>query len=117
MTDGKIRVIVRSRKVAARTVDLTEPVYSASGMVMGSRRNRLVVYEDVLDGAHRKAIEEGEKLSSSLGIDLEIVDRSKSGFLRRVLSNLSGGSSARINVVVCPSVVCAVPSQRLSRSA
>jgi len=103
MKDGRIRVIVRSRKVPSKTFELAEPVYSTSGMLMGTRRGRLVTYDDVLDDAHKKAIEEGRRLSCSLGLDLEVVDRSKAGPFRRLLSLLSEDGSARINVVVSPS--------------
>jgi hypothetical protein len=103
MRDGKVRVIVRSRKVPSRTIDLTEPVYSTSGMLMGTRRNRLVVYEDVLDDAHKKAIEEGRRLSCDLGLELEVVDRSKAGLFRRLLTTMVGGGYAHVNVVVSPS--------------
>jgi len=103
MEGGKIRVTVRSRKVPSRTVDFTEPVYSTSGVLMGTRSNRLIIYDDVLDEAQRKAIEEGRKLSCTLGLDLEVIDRSNASLFSRVLSRLSRDGSTHISVDVTPS--------------
>jgi len=101
--DGKIRVIVRSRRVPSGTLDLTEPVYSTSGMLMGTRRNRLVTYDDVLDDAHKKAIEEGRRLSCDLGLDLEVVDAARRGILGRVRSSLGRGHGRGPTLEITPS--------------
>ena len=89
--EGKIRVVVRSRKVPARTVDITEPVYSMSGIPMETRRNRLVVYDYVLDEEYNKAIQAGRKLACNLGLEFEVIDASRKGILGRVLSSLGRG--------------------------
>jgi hypothetical protein len=98
-SDGKIRVIVRSRKVPTRTFDFSEPVYSPLGVPMGTRSNRLVIYDYVLDERHRKAVEEGHRLACNLGLELEVVDRSRSG-LSRFLSRLGRASSSHPSMIV-----------------
>jgi len=65
-SSGKVRVVVRSRQVPVRTVDFTEPVYSASGVLLWTKKNTRVLYDSVLDEEHKRAIEEGHKLSHKL---------------------------------------------------
>ena len=101
-SDGKVQVVVRSRRVPVRTVDFSVPVFSASGIFMGTRSNRLVLYGSALDDTHRRAIEEGQKLSCNLGLDLEVVDTSKSGLFRRILSSFSLGGSELPALKVAP---------------
>ncbi len=100
--DGKVRVVVKSRRVPSRTFDFSEPVYSPIGMRMGTKSNRLVVYDYVLDEEHRRAIEEGHKLACDLGLDLEVVDRTRSGLFRRVLSSFGRGRSGEPSIEVRP---------------
>ena len=90
-SSGKVRVVVRSRQVPVRTVDFTEPVYSASGVLLWTKKNTRVLYDTVLDEEHKRAIEEGHKLSHKLGLELEVVDASKGGIFRRLLSSLGIG--------------------------
>lgn len=86
--DGKVKVIVRSRRVPSRTVDLSQKMYTPAGTPMGTKTSRLVVYDYVLDEEHRRAIEEGRRLSSNLGLDLEVIDTSRRGGFGRALSSL-----------------------------
>lgn len=90
--EGKVRVLVRSKKVPLRTFEVRRPLYSSSGVLLGSQTARGVVYGTSLDDSHAKAIEEGRKLSCNLGLELEVVDRSSMNPLRRVLSAVSRGS-------------------------
>lgn len=100
--DGKVQVVVRSRRVPVRTVEVSAPVFSPTGVFVGTRRNRLVLYGSALDDTHRRAIEEGQKLSCNLGLDLEVVDASKSSLLRRILSSLGLGGSKLPTLMVAP---------------
>lgn len=104
ISEGKVRVVVRSRKVPIGTIDFREPIYSGStaGLLVGARRNRLVLYGSVLDEQHRRAIEEGDRISRSLGLQLEIVDASKQGILRRLLSSLGRATPHGPTLVVAP---------------
>ena len=101
-SEGKVQVNVRSSKVPNRTMELSEPIYSASGSFMGFRRNRVVLYYSILADHHLRAIEEGQKLSCSLGLKLEIVDLSRANFLRRLLSLFGRSVSERPAFVVTP---------------
>lgn len=89
--EGKVRVLVRSKKVPLRTFEVRRPVYSSSGVLLGSQTDHGVLYATSLDDSHAKAIEEGRKLSCNLGLELEVVDRSGLNPFRRVFSALSGG--------------------------
>ena len=100
-SEGKVQVLVRSKKIPVASVLRTEPVYSPSGLLVGSKPVRMVLYGTKLDDEQHRAIEQGQKVSRSLGLDLEVVDVSKIGFLGRLRSSLgAGGSGPR--VVVSP---------------
>ena len=103
-SEGKVKVVVHSRRVPLRTVDYIQPVFSPSGVYMGTRNNRLVVYGTSLDQDQKRAIQEGKRLSCKLDFDLEVVDRARSGFLSRI-SSFGRLSSPRPTVVVSPSPV------------
>lgn len=100
--DGKVRVVVKSRRVPIRTVDVSEPIFSASGAYLGTTRNSLTLYDSSLDDNHRKAIEEGRKLACNLGLGLEVVDASTSGLFRRIRSSLRLSGSSLPSLVVSP---------------
>ena len=100
--EGKVQVMVRSSKVPYTTMEVSERIFSASGFPMGVRRSRVVLYDTTLTDEHRRAIKEGQKLSCSLGLKLEIVDLSKSNFARRLLSVFGRSAYGRPNLVVTP---------------
>ena len=100
--EGKVQVVVRSRRVPVGVVCRAEPVYSTSGVLLGSRPSSLVLFGTTLDEEYRRAIDEGQKLSRNLGLDLEIVDSAKNGFLGRILSSLGLSGPGRPIVVVAP---------------
>lgn len=100
--EGKIRVVVRSQRVPVGTTTVTMPVYTASGFRVSSVTRRYVLYETRLDHAHRNAIEKGKRLSCDLGLALEVVDRSRSGLVRRLLG-LGRGGSETPSVLISPS--------------
>jgi hypothetical protein len=114
-SDGKIRVIVRSRKVPSRTFDFSEPVYSPLGALVGTRSSRLVVYDYTLDEQHRRAVEEGQRIACNLGLELEVVDRSRSGLFARVLSSLGGRSRGGLKMVVTPPMEGSQGTQTVSQ--
>jgi hypothetical protein len=109
---GKVKVVVRSRKVPLRTVEFaTHPIFPvgtystpvSSPWNSGLRRERVVVYESVLDDEQRRAIDEGQRLARNLGLELEVVDESKFGLLKRVRSSLGGISPRSFGVTISPS--------------
>ncbi len=80
-----------------RTYAVERPTYNLSGMKLETQRFTQVVYEKALDPSDQKVLDEARKLSSSLGLKLEVVDRSDSGILGRVAAALSrrGPGTAR----------------------
>ncbi len=94
--------MVRSSKVPNRTMEVSEKLFSASGFPIGVRRNRVVLYDSMLAHDHLRAIEEGQSLSCRLGLKLEIVDLSRSNFMRRLLLAFGRGTSEQPNLVVTP---------------
>ncbi len=115
--EGKVRVVVRSRRVPTRIVDLSVPEFAPSGVRMGSKTHRVVLYDYILDGDQKKAVDEGRRLSCDLGLELEVVDRSQMGLLKRMLSSFGRNGSSYPMVVVSPSSIAAPsnPSSALTR--
>jgi hypothetical protein len=100
-SEGKIQVVVRSRRVPVGTVLRTEPVYSSSGVLVGFQPSTHVLFGTMLSENHQKTIEEAQKLANNLGLGLEVVDESRSGFVTRVLSRI-GRSGLRYSSVRVP---------------
>ena len=82
---GKVQVVVKSQRIPIGTADFSTPIFSISGVSMGTWKRRIVLYESTLNDEHRRAIDEGRKLSCSLGLKLEVVDTSRLNILRRIL--------------------------------
>jgi hypothetical protein len=110
---GKVKVVVRSRRVPVRTVEFaprlnytfgaaSSPVSYASAPSLN--RQRAVIYESVLDDKFQRAIDEGERLACNLGLELEVIDESRLGLFRRVLSHLGRDGSGNVGVVISPSL-------------
>jgi hypothetical protein len=100
--NSKVKVVVKSRRVPVGTVDISLPSFSPSGVFIGMQTRRAVLYDRSLDTEHQKAIEEGRRLSDSLGGHLEVVDASKSGLFGRVLASLGRRELDRPAIVVAP---------------
>jgi len=101
-SDGKVRVVVRSRKVPADVVEFYQKMYSPSGFPMGTRRSRQVLYRYVLDEDYQRTIEEASELARRLCLDLEVVDSGRQGFLGRLLSSFGRGGASNTTVLVSP---------------
>jgi hypothetical protein len=109
--ESVVQVVVRSRRVPIGTVIRTQPVYSANGVLVGSHPSTFVLYGTSLDGEHRRAIEEAQKLACSLGMELEVVDESRSGLLSRFLSRFGiNGRSPAVVVPPSPAMAASDPS-------
>jgi hypothetical protein len=94
--------MVRSRRVPSRTIEVIEPFFTASGVRLGTRSNRVILYDSTLAYDHLRAIDEGHKISCSLGLKLEIVDLARSNFARRLLSAFGLRVSKQPALVVKP---------------
>ena len=101
-SSGRVQVLVRTRKVPVGTTTLSTPIYTLSGVLVGSTTSRVVLYDTHLDESHKKAIRESRRLSCKLGLELEVVDASKAGPLGRLLSLVRRGASQRPAFLVAP---------------
>lgn len=100
--EGKVRVLVRSRRVPVRTVTISRPIVSVGGLIVGTQTTSAIVYDTSYDDQHSRAIRAAKKLSCNLDLDFEIVDRSKSNPIRRLISALAGGQSRSPSLTVEP---------------
>jgi hypothetical protein len=103
-SDGKVRVLVRSRKVPSGLVQLRQTTYSLHG-IPATRTDQRVLYDYVLDEDHQRAIEEARKLAGSLCLDLEVIDSGKQGFFGRILSSLGRRGSGNPTIEVAPTAM------------
>ena len=101
--DGKVRVVVRSKRVPSGTVTLSETMFTLSGVPMGTRTNQLVLYDYVLDEDHQRTIREAQELARRLCLELEVIDSAKQGLFSRLLSSLGRRGSANPTVEVLTS--------------
>ena len=99
---GRLKVIVHSRRVPTRTI----PVGRSAGLPLGIRTRpyitQAVLYEDALEGAHLRAIEEARRVSCDLGLELEVVDLAKLSPLGRLLDGLIRGFAASPSIEISP---------------
>lgn len=102
MSEGKIQVVVRSRQVPDRVIEVNRLWMSRVGVPMGTDNKRVVLYKSGLDAEHKKAIEEGRKLAEQLGLKLEIIDEAKVHPLRRLLASFGRGYKSP-KLVIMPS--------------
>ena len=101
--DGKVRVVVRSRRVPADVVEFNQTLFSPSGIPMGTRLTRQVLYRYILDDDHQRTIDEASRLARRLCLDLEVVDSGRQGFFGRLLSSLVRRGASAPTIVVSPS--------------
>jgi hypothetical protein len=101
-SEGKVRVVVNSQRVAVGTTTFSWPIFSTSGIYIGTTRNRVVLYDSRLNDEQIRAIDEGQRVSRDLGLRLEVVDRSKSNFKTRIRSFLGFADSRRPELLVTP---------------
>ena len=102
MNEGKIQVFVRSRRTPAGLMQVSRPLMSGTGVLLGWASSRSTVFESKLDDEHQKAVNEGRRLALQLGLKLEVVDESGVPLLRRVFSYLAGLALSP-KVVITPS--------------
>jgi len=86
---GTMRVTVPRRRDPVRPIAITRPVYSSTGLHLGDVVTSGLVYESILEPRHVEAIGEATKISSRLGLDLEVVEESFISRLGKVASRLT----------------------------
>jgi hypothetical protein len=102
LSEGKVQVMVRSRKIPVETVEFNLTRISYPGALVAKETNRATLYRDDLDEENQRAIQEGKRLADQLGLRLEVVDESRSNFFRRALSSLGKGSPSSPKLVITP---------------
>jgi hypothetical protein len=89
-TIGKLRLVLRSKKVMARTEAFESGGVSSSSLMAWNgelfvSRRRIAVYDYVFDEKQTCALSEARDLARRSGLSLEVVDLSRQNALRRVL--------------------------------
>jgi hypothetical protein len=103
--DGRVRVLVKSRRVPSGMVHLHHTTYSLYGVPMVTRTDHRMLFDYVLGEDHQRAIEEARKLAGSLGLGLEVVDSGKQGFFGRLLSSFGRGGAENPTIEVVPTAM------------
>ncbi len=118
--EGTLRVVLTSRMVPVSTYAVERPTYSISGVRLGTQKMTRLVYQKSLDPSDQIVLDEARKLSSSLGLGLEVVDRTDQGMLRRFVAALSGRGPGTARFVFSPAAragVAAGPAVALGEQA
>jgi hypothetical protein len=102
IAEGKVQVVVRSRRVPSRLIYVNRLQITYSGLWLGGDGGRVVLYESILDDEHKRAVEEGKRLADQLGLELEIIDESKSSLIKRALASF-GRRLQSSKLVITPS--------------
>lgn len=116
--NGKVRVVVRARKEPIGTTLVSTPLFTSWGHLLGYRTDRITIYGPKLDGEQQRAVEEARRISSMLGLEIEVVHSGKWGFLGRVLSSLGFDGFGRPSIEVSPAfdACCSSPSSSYLRA-
>jgi hypothetical protein len=87
-TNGKLQLIISSKKVLARIerFDVSTPGWN--GQLYVSRRT-VKVFDYVLDESQVRALKEAEELAARSGLTLEVTDLARQGALRRMWRRLA----------------------------
>jgi len=105
-SNGKVRVLVKSRKVPTGVIQLHQTTYLFSGIPMKTTRmERRVLYDYVLGEDHQRAVEEARKLAGSLCLDLEVIDSRNQSLFGRLMSFLDGRNGQNPSIEVSPPAV------------
>lgn len=104
MTNGKLKLVVSSKKVLARVEEFqtggvsTSSLMAWNGQLLSSRR-RIAIYDYVLDEEQMKALTTAKEIAGKSGLVLEVIDLSRQNPLKRMLrlgmTKVSGEGLAR----------------------
>jgi fructoselysine-6-P-deglycase FrlB-like protein len=84
--NGKMVIFVDSSPAPARTIQFSSPMFSTTGVMLGVRTRTGVVFQRSDGEARRLAVREAKGLACRLGMELEVIDRARSGLIRRLAS-------------------------------
>ena len=100
-TNGKLRLMLRSKKVLARIEEFESGGVSSNslmawnGQLFASKR-RVAVYNYVFDDTQMQALCEARELARKAGLILEVTDLSRQNALKRVLRSGLGMTGGRV---------------------
>ena len=92
-SNGKLQLVVRSKKVLARTERFDVPVMMQDGRVSFINRGTLKVYDYLFDATQEKALREARDLACRSGMTLEVTDLTRQSPFRRIARLLLGRNS------------------------
>jgi hypothetical protein len=83
-TNGKLQLVVRSKRVLARTERFDVPVMMQDGRVRFISKGTLNVYDYVFDETQENVLREARDLACRSGMVLEVTDLTRQSPLRRI---------------------------------
>jgi hypothetical protein len=83
--NGKLQIVLRSKKVLVRIENFEVPVTTQDARVRFINRGSLNVYDYVFDEAQARALRESRELADRSGLALEVTDLTRQGLVRRLL--------------------------------
>ncbi len=116
MKAGKIRVVLKSRRVLVGSTTVRNTLYSQNGFPYGVEARRIELYGRIFDEPHLKAMEEGRRLARDLGVELEVVDRSELNPIKRILSSFIHDDAPHLSILLAQAARPSAHGQRLSPS-
>jgi len=104
--NGKIRLLLRSKKVAriaefGGVASSPDSLLVWHGSSFPSQTRRVIVYDYVFDDKQTKALEEARSLAKRTGLTLQVTDLSRQNALERALRSSLGtvaGAIARLRL-------------------
>jgi hypothetical protein len=90
-SNGKLQIVVRSKKVLVRIERFDVPVMTQDGRVSFINRGTLKVYDYLFDEAQERALRETRELANKEGLALEVTDLTRRSLFRRVVGSLRRG--------------------------
>jgi hypothetical protein len=84
-SNGKLQIVVRSKKVLARVERFEVPLMTEDGRIRFINKGELKVYDYVFDEAQERALRETRELADRSGLALEVTDLTRQSLLQRVL--------------------------------
>ena len=93
-TNGRLRLVVSSRKVLARVEDYDVSFRTSDGQLHVSKK-KAMIYDYVLDEAQARTLSESRELAIREGLTLEVIDLSQQSAVGRMLRLALGRSQVQ----------------------
>lgn len=93
-TNGKLQLVIRSRKTLARIERFDVPFMTQDGRVRFINKGTLKVYDYLLDDGQAQVLRESQELARRSGMVLEVTDLTRQSPLKRMLKFLLARNSS-----------------------